>query len=90
MRLVNDIEMFGIYPEDNDDSLKSFKKGDQICPLARSLCQQCGGCGSGQGTSEVGLFGQTYYLAKEAKGQVFLSFPDVCQSPISEITGQNT
>ena len=36
VHLVNDIKMFGIYPEDNEDSLKSLRKGDQIGPLEKS------------------------------------------------------
>lgn len=41
MDIINDIKIFGIYSEDNDDSQKSFKQGDQIGPLERSLSQQC-------------------------------------------------
>lgn len=40
MDIIND-KMFGIYSEDNDDSQKSFKQGDHIGPLERSLGQQC-------------------------------------------------
>ena len=73
MRLINDIKILGISPEDNDDSLESFKPGDHTGSLESSLCQQSGEwfgrrC---QGTSEVGLLSQTNCLAKQAKDQHF-------------------
>ena len=38
--LMNDVKVFRNYSEDNENSLKSFKRGDQIGSLEWSLGQQ--------------------------------------------------
>lgn len=38
--LINEVKVFRNYSEDNENSPKSFKQGDQIGSLERSLGQQ--------------------------------------------------
>ena len=92
MRLINDIRMLRISPEDSGDSRKSFKQGEHIGSLESSLGQQHErGLGGGLRKPVRLVFSaKPTVLLKQRRASSSLPEGDKPQSPISEIQGQET